>query len=82
MIQELMQFIDRSPTAFHAVETIKRELELNGFEQLFEVDVWELAYDKKYYVTRNNSSLLAFTTPSSLESIQICATHLDSPCFK
>lgn len=81
-MKDLMNFIDCSPTAFHAVEGIKGVLDLAGFEQLFEVDVWQLALNKKYYVTRNDSTLLAFTTPSTFDSIQICATHLDSPCFK
>ena len=36
-----------------------------------------------YYVTRNGSSLIAFTIPAgSWSSMHILASHSDSPCFK
>ncbi len=82
MNKELLQFIDDSPTAFHAVENIKKMLLENGFEQLFETNEWSLERNKKYFVIRNGSALFAFTTPNICKTIQISASHTDSPCLK
>ena len=41
--QELMAFLDGSPTSFHAVENMKRMLDKAGFHRLLEGKRWELA---------------------------------------
>lgn len=80
-IRELLDYIAHSPTAFHAVEASKQELE--GFQELREHDHWELKPGGKYYVTRNQSSIIAFTMPEGRPShFQIVASHSDSPMFK
>lgn len=82
MKERLFTFINESPTAFHAVENIKKQLLKEGFEELEEAKNWKLQHSKKYFLTRNGSSILAFTTPDKFETVQITATHLDSPTFK
>ena len=80
---DLFDFIKKSPTPFHAVDTVAALLESNGFIQLQENDIWELRPNSKYFVTRNMSSLIAFKTPKDdFSGFMITAAHSDSPCFK
>lgn len=82
--KELLAFINKCPSVFHAVEAIKNELEAEGFEELLESKKWNIKQGKKYYVTRNSSSIIAFKTGESLDnySFNIVASHCDSPTFK
>ncbi len=80
---QLIQFINNSPTAFHAVESMAARLDKAGFVHLSEGDEWKLLPGSGYYVTRNQSSILAFRIPKiEAESFMIAASHTDSPMFK
>ncbi len=82
---ELFAFIKRCPTAYQTTATLASILEENGFTKLEEGEGWNLAAGGKYFTTRNQSSLIAFVLPASLEATtgyQIIATHGDSPSFK
>ncbi len=82
-IKGLKDFIKASPTAFHAVDALKRMLSTAGFEALDECQAWRLERGHSYYVTRNLSSLIAFRIPEGkLDHFQITASHSDSPAFK
>lgn len=82
---ELIDFIHESPSPYHVVENTSKLLEKAGFEKLELHDAWTLESGKKYYTTRNGSSLFAFITgkeePSQTGIRLICA-HSDSPSFK
>ena len=78
----LFSFIEKSPTAFHAVENARTALEAAGFRPLLESRPWELLPGQGYYVTRNQSSLLAFRVPEHLDSFLVGAAHTDSPCLR
>lgn len=82
--QEMAQFLKECPTAFHAVERIGKELACHGYERLKEHAKWELAPGGKYYVTRNDSSVIAFCIGTRLSdySFNIAASHSDFPTFK
>lgn len=81
--KQLLDFIEQSPTAFHAVKSISAILEENGFQHLNEGEKWELASGKGYYLTRNQSSIIAFRIPSTVpHGFMIAASHTDSPMFK
>lgn len=81
--QDLLQFIEKSPTAFHAVQYLKDALLAADFSELKENQKWELEAGKRYFVSRNDSSLLAFCLPEQgFESIHLIASHSDSPGFK
>lgn len=82
MNKQLLTFINTTPTAFHAVMNMKQLLLERGFIELKEYQVWGLKYNQKYFVTRNDSSMIVFTTPSIFSTIQVTASHLDSPTFK
>jgi aspartyl aminopeptidase len=77
-IQSLLEFIDRSPTPFHAVQDMATTLSNNGFVELKEIDVWRLTHNKKYFLTRNDSSLIAFIVGSK-PGFKIIGAHTDSP---
>jgi aspartyl aminopeptidase len=81
--KQLLDFIKISPTPYHAVENIGNILEKNGFKKLEESQKWDLERGKKYYTTRNGSSIIAFAVPMSDDySFNIIASHCDSPTFK
>lgn len=78
--EELIDFIDASPTPFHAVGWMAKKLDDNGFIALREDESWNLVEGKKYYVTRNDSSIIAFTYPPFSErGYTIVGAHTDSP---
>jgi len=83
--QGLLNFLNESPTPFHAVSYMRSELDDAGFEQLKEGDEWNLTEGGRYYVTRNDSSIIAFvnnTKDISERGITMAGAHTDSPCLK
>ncbi|MBE6598854.1 MAG: M18 family aminopeptidase [Ruminococcaceae bacterium] len=80
----LIDFIEASPTAFHAVENTASILDEAGFTKLCEGETWVLVPGGKYYTTRNMSSIIAFALPEDTENLpfMIMASHTDAPCFK
>lgn len=83
--QELLPFLQQSPSPFHATASMLRMLTAAGFEQLHEEDSWQLQPDKAYVVTRNESSIIAFTTGQgdpAETGIAMAGAHTDSPCLK
>ena len=82
-IQELLDFLDASRSVYHAVACVIRELEKDGFRPLYEGDHWQLEKGGKYYVTRGNSSLIAFRVPEvEPAGFMMSASHSDRPTFK
>ena len=84
-IQDLLSFLDESPTAFQASLGIVSRLEKAGFQALHETDGWVLDPGGKYYVRREDTAVLAFIVGSKslLESgFQMAASHIDSPSLK
>lgn len=81
--QKLFDFLDASPTCYHAVANVKECLEKQGFEELSEKEVYSLEAGKGYYVVRNDSSIIAFVLPKEeAKGFRMIASHSDSPCFK
>ena len=84
IISGLTSFIGKSPTAFHAVANLGAILRENGYQRLCEGEKWEIRPGGKYYVTRNDSSIIALNVGRELEDycFKIAASHSDSPTFK
>lgn len=79
----LIDFIEQSPTAFHAVASICAILSENGYQPLNEGEKWELTAGQGYFITRNQSSVIAFRVPNTAPNgFMIAASHTDSPMFK
>lgn len=83
IIKELIHFLENSPSCFHAVSNTESILLSEGFTRLYENEKWELTKGGRYFVTRNGSSLIAFTIPENRPAgMRIAASHSDSPTFK
>lgn len=81
--EQLLAFIEKSPSCFHAIKNMKDILLAEGFAELREEDKWEIVNGGKYFVTRNDSSIVAFTIPETgAFGYRIMASHSDSPTFK
>lgn len=81
--RELLDYIHRSPTAFQAVENTAAKLRDAGFICLSEQKDIALNRGGRYYITRNASSLIAFTLPEAVPiGFMVTASHSDSPTFK
>ncbi len=79
----LLGFLDASPSSFHATKNMSMMLANAGFIELDEVNKWKLEDGKKYFVTRNDSSIIAFTYPKHKpKSYTMIGTHTDSPNLK
>jgi aspartyl aminopeptidase len=83
-IAGLLEFLKNSPTPFHAVEQMVQQLEQAGFKRLREADAWQLDGAGKYFVTRNDSSIIAFTLAGNPvdSGFRMAGAHTDSPCLK
>ena len=79
----LMNFIDNTPNAYYCVENIKKQLLDNGFTELYENDSWDWLNPGNYFVTKNDSSIIAFKTTGngSSKGFNIVGVHTDSPSF-
>lgn len=83
--KELIEFIYCSPTAFHAVDNVKKILTGCGFIELRSEDRWELKKGGKYFVTKNDSALTAFQVGNGEvyeNGFKIIGAHTDSPGFR
>lgn len=83
--QNLLSFLNTSPTPWHAVHEMTRRLDAAGFIALDEREDWQLAPGQGYYAVRNGSSLVAFRTGTAdpvANGIRMVGAHTDSPCLK
>jgi aspartyl aminopeptidase len=84
-VKKLLNFIDESPSPWHAAYTIEQQLVAHHFQALNESDAWNLQKNKGYYVIRDDSSIIAFITghqPLSATGYKIIAAHTDSPSLR
>ncbi|AQZ14921.1 APE4 (YHR113W) [Zygosaccharomyces parabailii] len=85
--QEFINFLNSSHSPYHAVQSIKLHLEGHGFQELNERDAWygKVERQGKYYVTRNNSSIVAFSVGGRWKPgnpIALTGAHTDSPVLR
>lgn len=85
-LDKIITLLNESYSPFHVVRNIENELKENGFSLLKENQNFRLEKGKKYYVKRNDTSIIAFEIPEdfsfSSSSFLLTATHNDSPTFK
>lgn len=81
--RDLLHFISKSPSPFHAARGIKTAFVYDHAVELREEDDWEIEPGHKYVVTRNGSAVIAFAVPKEpARDFRIIAAHGDSPTFK
>ncbi len=79
---QLIDFIDASPSPWHAVASAEARLLAQGFSRLEEGDRWQLEDGCRYYVVRGGASLIAFvlgSRPLPDAGFRIVGAHTDSP---
>lgn len=82
-IHHLLEFIQKSPSCFHVIENVKKQLCASGFQELSEKEHWNLEKGNRYFVTRNDSSILAFCIPEKeFQGFHLIASHSDAPTFR
>jgi len=85
LANDLIDFIDASPSPFHVVLNIKEALLKQGFQELFSSDSWDVKPGEKYFVSKNDSAIIAFIAglgrPQE-SGFRIIAAHSDSPWLK
>jgi len=84
-VKDLLDFIDDSPSAYHAVKTIKEALNSFGFIELNEAEKWTLKPAGRYCVIRDDSSIIFFVLgkkPLPETGYKILGAHTDSPGLK
>ena len=83
IINDLMEFIDQSPINYFAVKNSIDRLEKNGFKKLNENEKWKLEKGGKYFVSRDDTALIAFSVGDDpRKGFDIIGSHTDSPTFK
>ena len=83
--ESLIEYLQASPSPFHAVDKTREILESNGFECLDIEKSWSIKENKKYYVIKNDSAIIAFTTGQKndiKDGFKIVGAHTDSPSIK
>lgn len=78
----LFDFIKKSPTAYHTVNTVKNALIEKGYTEVFESNPSSFSDGGKHFVIRGGSSIIAFRGKTENGGFMITASHSDSPCFK
>lgn len=82
LAQDLLDFIDESPSPWHAVNCVEQQLLQQGFTKLQESQTWQLTSGKSYFVVRGGASVIAFTLgkqPLADSGFRIVGAHTDSP---
>lgn len=85
--QGFLDFVNASPSPYHVVDTVKKQLVNAGFVEISEHTNWagKLRKNNKYFVTRNSSSVIAFTVGGQYRpgnGISIVGGHTDSPTLR
>ena len=78
-VDRLTNFLDRSPTPWHAVANIAEHLERSGFIRLDERAAWCLEAGATYFVVRSDGALVAWRQPVDVVGWTIFGAHTDSP---
>ncbi|KAH6624544.1 peptidase M18 [Chaetomium sp. MPI-SDFR-AT-0129] len=84
---EFLDFVNASPTPYHAVAEAAALLDAAGFTKIQERDNWASTVKPggKYYTTRNGSSVVAFAVGAEWQPgnpIGMVGAHTDSPCLR
>ncbi|WP_028972482.1 M18 family aminopeptidase [Spirochaeta cellobiosiphila] len=80
----LIDYINDSPTSFHAVANSLQKLKESGYKEITEKEIWNLEWNQKYVLTRGDAALVAFYTggESPTSGFHMAAAHTESPSLR
>ena len=82
-ISEFIDFLNNSPSCYHATANLMQMLKENGYIHLHEHEDWHLEVGGKYFMVRGGTTLIAFRIPNSKPTgFMMSAAHVDRPTFK
>lgn len=83
--KQLLNFINKSKTAFQGAYEVKNILDQNGFTEIKESDCWNLSKGDKHYIMKNDSAIIAFEVGRGEieeDGFRLIGAHTDSPGFR
>ncbi|CAH8623989.1 unnamed protein product [Dicrocoelium dendriticum] len=83
--QGLVDFINKSPSPFHAVHAACGILTSSGFRELSESEPWKLRPMDCVFVKKNGSTILAAAVGGKFKpgnGLHLIGAHTDSPCLR
>ncbi len=86
-LQDFINFLDTSPSCYHAAFNLVKLLSAEGYHMLPEHEDWLLEPGGKYFMIRGGTTLIAFKIPrlapgAEPKGFMMSAAHLDRPTFK
>lgn len=82
---DLLDFLNHSPSPFHAVENSCQLLKEAGFEELTFSEEWTLKKGGSYYTRLYGTTLFAFRLGNKLDknhTFRLACAHTDYPCLR
>lgn len=79
---DLIAYVNASPSPWHAVEETVRRLRSAGYRELREADPWTVKAGDRVFVTRSDSSIAALEigeAPPEAGGFRLIGAHTDSP---
>ncbi|MDR3527627.1 MAG: M18 family aminopeptidase [Rhizomicrobium sp.] len=82
---QLLAFLNKAPSPYHAVVEAAALLTAAGFSELSESGRWQLEAGKGYFVIRGGKTIVAWRQGTGIaaeEGLRIVVAHTDSPTLK
>lgn len=83
--KSLMNFIEDSPSSFHATKKVEEILCERGFKEIKLEETWSLEREGKYYIVKNKSAIIAFVIGKGEiqeDGFKLIGAHTDAPTFR